>query len=79
MTLFSHMRISMDVNNTASSMESVLNVGLYFEKMASYSQCHVKTCLYLYLYLPDTPNTSRRVLRGVRAKMALILVQIIRI
>ena len=24
------------------------------------------------LYLPDTPNTSRRVLRGVRAKMALI-------
>ena len=26
----------------------------------------------LYLYLPDTPNTSRRVLRGVRAKMALI-------
>ena len=24
-----------------------------------------------YLYLPDTPNTSRRVLRGVRAKMAL--------
>ena len=26
----------------------------------------------VYLYLPDTPNTSRRVLRGVRAKMALI-------
>ena len=26
----------------------------------------------MYLHLPDTPNTSRRVLRGVRAKMALI-------
>ena len=26
----------------------------------------------MYLYLPDTPNTSRRVLRGVHAKMALI-------
>ena len=25
-----------------------------------------------FLYLPDTPNTSRRVLRGVRVKMALI-------
>ena len=25
-----------------------------------------------HLYLPDTPNTSRRVLRGVRAKMTLI-------
>ena len=29
----------------------------------------------VYLYLPDTPNTSRRVLRGVRAKMALIFCQ----
>ena len=28
--------------------------------------------IYNHLYLPDTPNTSRRVLRGVRAKMALI-------
>ena len=27
------------------------------------------------LYLPDSPNTPRRVLRGVRAKMALILSQ----
>ena len=27
--------------------------------------------MLLYLYLPDTPNTSRRVLRGGRAKMTL--------
>ena len=32
----------------------------------------VRWALVMYLYLPDTPNTSRRVLRGVRAKMALI-------
>ena len=32
MTSFSHMRISLVVNGTASSMESVLNVGVYFEK-----------------------------------------------
>ena len=31
--------------------------------------------LFLAVYLPDTPNTSRRVLRGVRAKMALIFSQ----
>ena len=31
-----------------------------------------KGCICICLYLPDTPNTSRRVLRGVRAKMALI-------
>ena len=33
---------------------------------------YVDAGTFLYLYLPDTPNTSRRVLRGVRAKMALI-------
>ena len=38
---------------------------------------HMGPMIYLYLYLPDTPNTSRRVLRGVCAKMALILVKII--
>ena len=32
MTSFSRMRISVDVNGLASTMESVLNVGLYFEK-----------------------------------------------
>ena len=32
MTSFSRMRISVAVNGTANSMESVLNVGLYFEK-----------------------------------------------
>ena len=32
MTSFSRMRISVAVSGTASSMESVLNVGLYFEK-----------------------------------------------
>ena len=31
-TSFSRMRISVAVNGTASCMESVLNVGLYFEK-----------------------------------------------
>ena len=44
-------------------------VFFFFEK----SQFLERRCyLYPYLYLPDTPNTSRRVLRGVRAKMALI-------
>ena len=32
MTLFSRMRITVAVNGTANSMDSVLNVGLYFEK-----------------------------------------------
>ena len=32
MTSFSRMGISVAVNGTANSMESVLNVGLYFEK-----------------------------------------------
>ena len=32
MASFSRMRISVDVKGSASSMESVLNVGLYFEK-----------------------------------------------
>ena len=32
MTSFSRMPISVAVNDTANSMESVLNVGLYFEK-----------------------------------------------
>ena len=32
MTSFSRMRISVAVNGTTNSMESVLNVGLYFEK-----------------------------------------------
>ena len=32
-TSFSRMRISVAVNCSSSSMESVLNVGLYFEKM----------------------------------------------
>ena len=32
MTSFSRMRISVAVNGSASSMESVSNVGLYFEK-----------------------------------------------
>ena len=42
MTSFSRMRISVAVNGSSSSMESVLNVGLYFEKMGFYSQCHIK-------------------------------------
>ena len=46
MTSFSRMRISVAVNGSSSSMESVLNVGLYFEKIGFYSQCHIKTCLY---------------------------------
>ena len=33
MTSFSRMRKSVAVNGRASSMESVLNVGLYIEKM----------------------------------------------
>ena len=32
MTAFSSMLISVAVNSRATSMESVLNVGLYFEK-----------------------------------------------
>ena len=36
------------------------------------SVCCLRLGSAVYLYLPDTPNTSRRVLRGVRAKMALI-------
>ena len=35
-------------------MESVLNVGLYFEKMGFYSQCHIKTCLYSLIYIQNT-------------------------
>ena len=33
MTSFSRKRIYVAVNGTANSMDSVLNVGLYFEKM----------------------------------------------
>ena len=36
MTSFSRMRISVAVNGSSSSIESVLNVGLYFEKMGFY-------------------------------------------
>ena len=54
MTSFSRMRKSVAVNGRASSMESVLNVGLYFEKMGFYSQCHVKTCLYSLIYIQNT-------------------------
>ena len=43
MTSFSRMRISVAVNVSSSSMESVLNVGLYFDKMGFHSQCHIKT------------------------------------
>ena len=43
MMSFSRMHISVAVNGWAGSMESVLNVGLYFEKMGFYSQCHMKT------------------------------------
>ena len=46
MTSFSRMCISVAVNGSSSSMESVLNVGLYFEKMGFYSQCHINTCFY---------------------------------
>ena len=54
MTSFSRMRISVAVNGRASSMKSVLNVGLYFEKMGFYSQCHIKTCLYSLIYAQNT-------------------------
>ena len=50
MTSFSRMRISVAVNGSSSSMESVLKVGLYFEKMGFYSQCHINTCLYSLIY-----------------------------
>ena len=48
MTSFSRMRISVAVNGSSSSMESVLNVGLYFEKMGFYSQSHIKTCFVFF-------------------------------
>ena len=54
MTSFPGMRISMAVNGTANSMESVLNMGLYFEKMGFYSQCHSNTCLYSLIYIQYT-------------------------
>ena len=54
MTSFSRMRISVAVNGSSSSMESVLNVSLYFEKMGFYSQCHIKTCLYSLIYIQNT-------------------------
>ena len=38
MTSFSRIRISVAVNGTANSIESVLNVGLCFEKDISYSK-----------------------------------------
>ena len=47
------MRISMAVNGSSSSMESVLNVGLYFKKMGFNSQCHIKTCLYSLIYIQN--------------------------
>ena len=66
MTSLSRMRISVAVNGSSSSMESVLNVGLYFEKMGFYSQCHIKTCLYYLIYIQKTscrlikvPNNKR--------------------
>ena len=45
--------------------------------MQSMSNISAYDCLdaSLYLYLPDTPNASRRILRGVRAKMVLIFSQ----
>ena len=46
MTSFSRMRISVAVNGSSISMESVLNVGLYFEKMGFYSQCHIINHLF---------------------------------
>ena len=54
MTSFSRMRISVAVNGSSSSMESVLNMGLYFEKMGFYSQCHIKACLYSLIYILNT-------------------------
>ena len=54
MTSFSRMRISVAVNGMANSMESVLNVGLYFEKNGLYSQCHINTCLYSLIYIQNT-------------------------
>ena len=54
MTLFSRMRISVAVKGSASSMESVLYVGLYFEKMGFCSQCHIKTCLCSLIYIQNT-------------------------
>ena len=54
MTSFSRMRISVAVNAKASRIESVLNVGLYFEKMGFYSQCHFKTCLFSLIYIQNT-------------------------
>ena len=53
-TSFSRMRISVAVNGSSSSKEYVLNVGLYFEKMGFYSQCHIKTCLYSLVYIQNT-------------------------
>ena len=58
MTSFSRMRISVAVNGSSSSMESVLNVGLYFEKMGFYSQCHIKTCLYSLIYIQNILGTA---------------------
>ena len=54
MTSFKRMRIYVAVNGSSSSMEYVLNVGLYFEKMDFYSQCHIKTCLYSLIYILNT-------------------------
>ena len=53
MPSFSRMRISVAVNGTANSMDSVLNVGLYFEKMGFHSQCHINTCLYSLIYFQN--------------------------
>ena len=49
--IFAHAHIT---GIQASSMESVLNVGLYLEKMGFYSQCHIKTCLYSSIYIQNT-------------------------
>ena len=54
MTSFSRMRLSVAVNGSSSSMESVLNVGLYFEKMGFYRQCHIKTFLHSLIYIQNT-------------------------
>ena len=54
MTSFSRMRISVAVNGSSSSMESVFNVGLYFEKMGFNSKCHIKTCLNSLIYIQNT-------------------------
>ena len=64
MTSFSRMRISVAVNGSSSTMESVLNVGLYFEKMGFYSQCHIKTCLYSLIYIQNTIYRSIKVLNN---------------